>query len=390
MRYEHPTKFWKEVPLLYSWGVTQAFLSSRNVASVSTLAFVGSTTTVCVGGCAILSTHVIRYFGSRNAAILASALMTLGQLLSSWSTKSIAGLFVTNGLVLGIGSSLGFMVTGSLSAQYFKRRHSLANGIVYTGNGVGGCLFSLLNQALLARLGVEWMFRVVGLITLATTLPAAFFMQERPRRPAATIEWTLFRDPKFLLLFLGLAIATFPLIVPPFFIPLYASSIGISPSVGSALLAAFSLSSAVGRIGFGYLGDIVGPLNSLMLAFVVTSLCMLAMWPASASLAPFVAFIIINGLGNGGFFPTMPSVVGHVYGSTRLSTALGMIVSAWSAGYLLGAPVAGYILQLYGGNAAGRAAFRPAMYYAGSMSIGSASLILGARCLTTMNFFAWA
>lgn len=95
---------------LYSWGVTQAYLSRRNVASDSTLAFVGSTAIACVGGCAILSTHVIRHFGTRNAAILASTLMTLGQLLSSWSTKSLAGLFITNGLILGMGCSLGFMV----------------------------------------------------------------------------------------------------------------------------------------------------------------------------------------------------------------------------------------------------------------------------------------
>ena len=61
----------------------------------------------------------------------------------------------------------------------------------------------------------------------------------------------LFRDPKFVLLLIGSAIGTFPLFVPPFFIPLYAGSLGISATVGSLLLATFNLSSGLGRLGFG-------------------------------------------------------------------------------------------------------------------------------------------
>jgi hypothetical protein len=58
--------------------------------------------------------------------------------------------------------------------------------------------------------------------------------------------------------------------------------------------------------------------------------------------------------------------------------------------YVQGAPVAGYILQRYGGTDAGRMAFRPAMYYAGSMSLGSAMFTLGVRQLMTKKFFAFA
>ncbi len=39
--------------------------------------------------------------------------------------------------------------------------------------------------------------------------------------------------------------ATFPLLVPPFFIPLYANSVGASASLASCVLATFNLASAV-------------------------------------------------------------------------------------------------------------------------------------------------
>lgn len=146
---------------------------------------------------------------------------------------------------------------------------------------------------------------------------------------------SLFKDPKFVLLFLGSGIATFPLLVPPFFIPLYASSLGLSNGVGSTLLAVFNLSSAFGRVGFGQLGDLIGPISSLSIAILVNGLSMLAVWPISNSLGPFVVFIVFNGLGNGGFFSTIPSVVGHIYGPPRVPTALAMVVSAWAAGYFM-------------------------------------------------------
>lgn len=134
---------------------------------------------------------------------------------------------------------------------------------------------------------------------------------------------------------MGSGIATFPLLVPPFFIPLYATNLGISTTLGSILLAVFNLSSAVGRIGFGYLGDSIGPASSLFLALLVNSVSLLAIWPVSKNLGTFVAFIVLNGIGGGGFFSTMPSVVSYIYGPKRVSSAFAMIVTGWAFGYIL-------------------------------------------------------
>lgn len=136
-------------------------------------------------------------------------------------------------------------------------------------------------------------------------------------------------------MFVGAGLGTFPILVPPFFIPLYATSLGASTFLSSALLALFNLSSAVGRLFFGALCDKVGPLSSLLLALILTTISMLAIWPVSGSIAPLVAFIVINGAGNGGFFSTMPSVVGHIYGGARVANAMAMVVTGWAFGYFL-------------------------------------------------------
>lgn len=145
----------------------------------------------------------------------------------------------------------------------------------------------------------------------------------------------LFRDFKFVIIFIAGAIGTFPLFVPPFFLPLYRTSIGLSSGPGAGLVAAFNFSSAIGRIISGLSCDWIGPLNALFISLAISALSMLALWPMSDTLAPLIIFAIVNGAANGGFFATMPTVIGNVFGSARVGVAMGMIVSGWAAGYLM-------------------------------------------------------
>jgi MFS family permease len=123
--------------------------------------------------------------------------------------------------------------------------------------------------------------------------------------------------------------------VPAFFIPLYAESLHTSTFLASVLLAVFNLASATGRIGFGLLCDVIGPITSLVLAITLSATSMLVIWPVSKSIAPFIVFVVLNGAANGGIFSTVPSVVGHVYGQARVANALAMVVSGWAFGYFL-------------------------------------------------------
>ena len=86
--------------------------------------------------------------------------------------------------------SLQFMVVSTVPAQYFNKKRGIANGIVYAGGGFGGASLSFAMEALLQKLGPEWTFRIIGLVTLATGLPAAWMIKERaPLTNATFIEW---------------------------------------------------------------------------------------------------------------------------------------------------------------------------------------------------------
>jgi predicted MFS family arabinose efflux permease len=206
----------------------------------------------------------------------------------------------------------------------------LANGIVFAGGGLGGAVISFAMKGLLTKLGPAWTFRVIGLLQLATGLPAALLLKERnPSRQTVFIDWKLFKDPIFVLLFLASGIVAFPILIPPIFCPLYAQSIGLSSSTGAGLVAGFNFSSAVGRFGFGFLADLIGPLNAFFIGLLVNALSVLILWPTSTNLDSLIVFVVINGIANGSFFSTTPTVVGKLFGSIRVAVAMSMIMSSW-------------------------------------------------------------
>ncbi|KGO43192.1 Major facilitator superfamily domain, general substrate transporter [Penicillium expansum] len=374
---------WWFIGTSYCWGILQAALVKEGVSSSSTLAFVGSLATACISFLGILNARIIRKLGTRISAMVGVFFLGLGEVLSGFSAMNIGGLFATAGIVMGIGISLCFMVVSVTPAQYFRAKRGIANGIVYAAGGLGGAVISFVMNALLERVGVQWTFRIIGFATWATGLPAAYLIKQRvPIPPSAFVDWRLFRDIRFVLLFAMGAIATFPLLVPPFFLPLFTASLGMSSGTGAGIVAAFNFSSALGRLLCGLCSDFVGPLNTLFISLLLSALSMLIIWPISTSLGPLVVFVIVNGMANGGFFSTMPTVVGNTFGSARVSVVMGMVVTGWAGGYLLGAPIAGFILDAAGGESKGITGYRPAIVYAGSMALVASIIGLSIRLKT--------
>lgn len=101
---------WWFVGISYVWGVIQAALVAEKGYSSSTLAFVGSLCPACISLLAVPNATVIRKIGARNTGLLGIFLLGLGSILSGFATDNITALFITWGVVGGLGTSLCFMV----------------------------------------------------------------------------------------------------------------------------------------------------------------------------------------------------------------------------------------------------------------------------------------
>jgi MFS family permease len=81
----------------------------------------------------------------------------------------------------------------------------------------------------------------------------------------------------------------------------------------------------------------------------------------------------------------MPTTVASLTDPAIMASGFGLLVTGWAAGYLLGPPIAGYLLQATGGESAGIAAYRPAMFYSGSLTVASCLMIIGMKFKTAKS-----
>ncbi|KAF2802213.1 MFS general substrate transporter [Mytilinidion resinicola] len=371
-----------------AWGVLQTALlsSSLSTTTPATMSFVG---TLSIGICVAFGLFNVRamlFFGARNTALFGMLLLGVGLITAGFTTANLGGLFGTAGALTGVGSCFLYGICNILPTQYFSSKLGLANGLVKAGGGLGGTVLSLSLDALIRHVGIAWSFRIIGILTLATGLPAAWLIKEREGaklRKSEFVEWSMFRSVPFTAVFIAASLATFALFVPPFFLPLFAKSIGLSSSTGAGLVAGFALCTTTGRLIAGPLCDKIGPVNMFLITMLLNAVSMLAIWPVSSTLAPLIIFAMLNGVANGAFFTTMPTVVGTMFGPGRAAVAMSMAITGWTGGYVMGAPIAGYLLQAAGGKVDGGVqgveVYRPAIFYAGGVALVSSFIVLIAR-----------
>ena len=366
-----------------SWGVLQtAMLQTQPIqGSTTSLSFVGSLSIamcVCLG---LASVRLSRMIGARYSMLLGVLMMGSGILASSFTVEHLGGLFVTAGVLFGVGGSITYTMSNSLPVQWFSSKLGTANGLVKLGGGLGATIMAIVVQALTDKVGIPWTFRVLALVTLASGIPAALLVRERvPANNAPFIDLSLFKSMPFCCVFLAGAVGTFALFVPPFFIPLLAHSIGLSASTGAGVVAAFNACTAIGRLGAGFACDRLGSTNMLLLTMALNAVSMFAIWPVSNTIGPLVLFAAINGIANGSFFVTMPTAIGRMIGPGQAAAGMGMAITGWTGGYLMGSPIAGILIAATGAEKAHTVVpYRAAIFYAGGVALASATFVLLAR-----------
>ena len=94
--------FWS-VGTVYSWGVVQAALLKNGLSSPSTLSWIGSLAFTCIALLAIINARVIALLDARLTAYIGLSLLSMGQILSGFLIEHVSGLFISAGIISGIG-----------------------------------------------------------------------------------------------------------------------------------------------------------------------------------------------------------------------------------------------------------------------------------------------
>jgi MFS family permease len=89
-------------------------------------------------------------------------------------------LFLTQAILVGIGSSMLYYPVISLTPVFFDRHRGFAMGIAMAGSGAGGLVFAPVTQSLLARYGAPVTLRVLGAWNFVVCIALSFVIRPHP------------------------------------------------------------------------------------------------------------------------------------------------------------------------------------------------------------------
>lgn len=142
-------------------------------------------------------------------------------MLSSFYS-SLYYLYLTHGVIWGLGMSLGYFPTFVIVSKYFKTRLAVANGIITCGGSIGTLTLSPVTQWLFKRFGLSSSFRILGAVHSILFACGMIFRPVTditvPTRIAKKrikyFDWTSLKNPGFLTYMVALSFVMMGYLVP--------------------------------------------------------------------------------------------------------------------------------------------------------------------------------
>src|SRR5215204_3675379 len=379
----------------YSWSVFRGPLSDlygAGITEVNVAFFLASFVfTIAAFGGGLL----MRRFGPRAVGVAGGVLYGLGVFLSSFAGESLLVLYLTYGVVVGVGLGLGYIAPIAALPGWFPGRPGLAYGIAVFGFGAGSAINVPVAEALISSSGGPLgAFGILGLAYGVLVGGAAFLLKNPPKEPEGhkpaeggveaaaaapsaapawgfrravrTWQWYALWAIFFLNVSAGLAIISDAKAMA-------ASIGGASASLASAFIVMVALADTMGRLLWPALSDRVGQ-STVFLAMFLLQAVSFSLLPllGPGSFAAFCALSFVALTCYGGGFGTMPAFVNAYYGSGNVGTIYASIITASGvAGF--GAPL---LLAL---TADSTGSYDPALYATALLMLGGAAIPLALR-----------
>lgn len=131
--------------------------------------------------------------------------------------------------------------------------------------------------------------------------------------------------------------------MPTTFIAPYAESFGVDPYTIANITGIMGVFSFIGSIIFGQIADYIGRFNMAVFLGLLCVIMQLGVWFTAATVASLWAFSVVYGMANATLFNLLVALVLDCTGIERAEVGTGWALFTWSAGALLGQPLASMI-----------------------------------------------
>ena len=338
---------------VYAWSVFRDPLSQQYGASVTATNITFSITILALGCAAFFGGLWMNRSGPRIVAITAGVLYGIGVFLASFAGNSLALLYLTYGLLGGIGIGLGYIVPVATLIKWFPDKRGFITGVAVEGFGGGAFVTAFIAKYLVSSVGVFSAFAILGVIYLVMVVGAAFFIRNPPEgwKPEGWEPDTTERSDRsgvdydlsgvlrtwqwyalWALLFLNVT-AGISLITEA--APMAQQITGVNATVAAGLVSIISIANAAGRFLWAWLSDAIGRKWVFFVMFLLQAVLFFILPLVSVYvLLAIISFVIVSCYGGG--FGTMPAFNADYFGPTNVGTNYGLMLTAWGVGGVLG------------------------------------------------------
>ncbi|KAL1916791.1 uncharacterized protein VTP21DRAFT_5495 [Calcarisporiella thermophila] len=374
----------------YSWGVYQEYDLSTFFANRYTtlqLSFIGSLSNGLMISLGIFVDILMRHIGYRKTMLIGCACTTGAFILASFSTE-LWQLYLTQGILNGIGTSLCFFSSITLPAQYFLKRRGLATGLAVSSGGIGGLALSPMVRTLIDKVGYQWSLRVLAFIGLGLLPIASIFVRPRLRtaRPKSNKKAKLvdfsFMTPRLVLLVGCGFFISFGFFTPFFYVNTFALHIGVDRTLAATLTGVMSGVNSLARVVIGLSADYFGRVNTMLWSTMVSGLAVMIVWPFANCLGILVVLTILYGWFGGAFISLYSVIIADLVPPYAINTAVSLIYTVFIFGYVFGPPISGALLDM-----TGRQNYIPLAEFAGAVTVVASLFILALRFSLDRNLF---
>jgi OFA family oxalate/formate antiporter-like MFS transporter len=355
---------------VYAWSVFRVPLAKTFHWNISEVTLTFTIAIMVLGFASFFGGLWLKKVGPRVVAMTGGALYGIGLFLASYSYIGLWWLYMTYGVIAGIGLGFAYIVPVYTMLKWFPDKRGLMTGIAVGGFGAGALVTAPIATRLIASVGVLHTFAYLGVAFLIVTVLAGFFMVNPPegwapegwtptQKQAAqegARSFTLGEALKtwqwwalWLLLFLNTS-AGISIISQES--PMFQEFAKITAIVAAGMVGIVSIGNALGRVFWAWASDLLGRRWTFVVMFVL-QIGLFWLLPSlhTVGAVTVIAFIILMCYGGG--FGTMPAFAADYFGPANVGSIYGLMLTAWGFASAFGPLLIAHMRQVSGAYATG-------------------------------------
>ncbi|KAL6825303.1 major facilitator superfamily domain-containing protein [Trichoderma camerunense] len=309
-------------------------------------------------------------FSPKLISLIGSTIFSAALILASFG-KSLWHFEVTQGVLLGLGTCMSYMVAVTIAPTWFTTRRGLGLGIITSGTGIGGLVWAPALKAAVDSMGYRNAMRLAGGIAFGLNVLASAAMAWEPEAKARIdrenaartsrmdgilkvpiVDWRIARTRKFAAQALASIFQSAVYYLPLFFFATYARTLGYSDTAGANFIALSNACNAIGKIAIGYAADHMGRLNALVITTIISAIATISFWLPSTlsddkttSQGLFITFTILYGIFASAYVALFPASLVELFGVHNFASVNGVLYMVRGMASLVGTPVGGVLIR---------------------------------------------